>query len=268
MNIKKKDKDYDSFLIKLIRNTIKKSLSIEKKLVRRKENGTELTLADIMLNEMICSNLNKLDESIPIISEENFVNNNDFLNNRYWLIDPIDGTKNYINGGNEYTINIALIENGIPMIGIIGHPPTKKIWIGSKKKAYIVNINGKKTFLNNKKCILNNPVLITSRNEANHFKVQSFLKLNKKIKIKKVSSSLKFCILAEKNAHFYPRFTKISKWDIAAGHAILRAMGGEIKDMQNKNYSYHYKGAQTKEFMASVSSEWTKYFRKLSNSIF
>ena len=71
MNIKKKDKDYDSFLIKLIRNTIKKSLSIEKKLVRRKENGTELTLADIMLNEMICSSLNKLDESIPIISEEN-----------------------------------------------------------------------------------------------------------------------------------------------------------------------------------------------------
>ena len=115
---------------------------------------------------------------------------------------------------------------------------------------------------------INNPVLITSRNEANHFKVQSFLESNKKIKIKKVSSSLKFCILAEKNAHFYPRFTKISKWDIAAGHAILRAMGGEIKDMQNKNYSYHYKGAQTKEFMASISSEWTKYFRKLSNSIF
>ncbi len=268
MNTTKKDKDYESFLIKLIIDTIKKSLSIEKKLIRRKDNGSELTLADILLNEMICSALKELDENIPIISEENFVNGNDFLNSRYWLIDPIDGTKNYINGGNEYTINIAMIENGIPNIGIIGHPPTKKIWIGYKKKAYLVDINGIKTSLNNKKSILNHPVLITSGNEVNHFKLQSFLGSNTKIKVKKVSSSLKFCILAEKNAHIYPRFSKISKWDIAAGHAILKAAGGEIKDFQNKSYSYNYKGAQTTEFIASISSEWTQYFRKHSNSFF
>lgn len=268
MNITKTDKDYESFLIKLIIRTIKKSLSIEKKLIRRKKNGSELTLADVLLNEMICSALKELDENIPIISEENFVNSNDFLKNRYWLIDPIDGTKNYINGGTEYTINIAMIENGIPEIGIIGHPPTKKIWVGCKKKAYVIDINGIKTPLNNNKIFLNDPVLITSGNEVNHFKLQSLLESNKQIKVKKVSSSLKFCILAEKNAHFYPRFSKISKWDIAAGHAILKAAGGEIKDFQNKSYSYNYKGVQTREFIASISSEWTQYFRKLSNSYF
>ncbi|MDC3024138.1 hypothetical protein OA264_01535 [Alphaproteobacteria bacterium] len=268
MSISKKDGDYESFLIKLVSNAIKKTLSLEKKLVSRKKNGSELTLADIFLNKMICSALTKFNKSIPIISEENHINSTDFLNKRYWLIDPIDGTKNYINGGNEYTINIALIENGTPVLGIIGHPPTKKIWFGSNKKAFLIKANGVKTSLINKKCILQNPVLITSRYEANHLKIQSFLESNRKIEIKKVSSSLKFCILAEKNAHFYPRFTKISKWDIAAGHAVLKATGGEIKDLKNENYSYNYNGSHTKEFTASISSEWTSYFRKLSSSNF
>ena len=138
---------YDNFLVPLLREASEKIFSIEKKILSEKDNGTEFTLADSILNEIICDNLEKLSENIPIISEEKEVKKKDFLKKKYWLIDPLDGTKNYINGGDEYTINIALIENGEPVLGIIGHPPSGKIWYGEKNNAYLIEKDNKKKML-------------------------------------------------------------------------------------------------------------------------
>ena len=104
--------------------------------------------------------------------------------------------------------------------------------------------------------------MLTSNNEVNNLKINSILNLNKDFEINKTSSSLKFCILAEGKAHVYPRFHKISKWDIAAGHAILIAAGGSLKDLENNDYKYDYTDIKTKAFIAACDPNWEQLVKK------
>ena len=121
----------------------------------------------------------------------------------------------------------------------------------------MIKPNDKIKRLLSKDAVWKNPILLSSHSE-NSGKIIEILNLNKKIKIQKYSSSIKFCILAEGKAHIYPRFHKISKWDIAAGHAILTAAGGVLKDTENNVYKYNYPSVKTKEFIASCDSKWKK----------
>ena len=118
----------ESYLINLSKEAIKYINSSKINILNNKGDGTALSKADLHLDKMLCNSLKDLDNNIPVISEERKVLKEAFMEENYWLIDPIDGTDNYISGGKEYTINIALIQNGNPTIGIIAHPPSKKIW--------------------------------------------------------------------------------------------------------------------------------------------
>ena len=131
---------------------------------------------------------------------------------------------------------------------MIAHPPSKKIWYAKNNKLLIINNGLKKIYNNSKTIIDDNPTIITSRERT--IEIENFLNKFNKFKRIKLSSSLKFCKLAEGEADFYPRFSSISKWDIAAGHAILNASGGDIINFKGKNLKYNNRSSKTGKFIA------------------
>jgi 3'(2'), 5'-bisphosphate nucleotidase len=241
-------KEFDDCLLNIAYESIHFILKTKINFLNTKSDGSPLTEADICVDEIINKNLKHLCSKTKVISEEKKYNLDSYLEKSYWIIDPIDGTNSYLNGGEEYTVNIALIVNGVPQIGLIAHPPSKKIWYAKKNKLKI--IKNKKTIIIKKNKITkkNIKAIITSK-ETNKT-IEHFLKSYKGCKIFKMSSSLKFCLLAEKKADIYPRFSVINKWDIAAGHAILNAAGGVLLDLNGKNFFYNTKSSKTTKFFA------------------
>ena len=213
-----------------------------------KDDSSPLTKADLASNKLILNSLISLDTDIPILSEESLVDWKTRKNwKKYWLVDPLDGTKEFIKKNGEFTVNIALIENNKPILGVIFAPVKSILYFahkeyGSFKIITKVELNtldaAKKIAVSNQS---NSPRVIGSRSHSN----ATFTKwINEKFptaKIIQVGSSLKFCLIAEGNAEIYPRFGPTSEWDIAAGHIILNEAGGKISTFQNSEINYNTK---------------------------
>tara|TARA_Y100000589_G_scaffold331899_1_gene387797 strand:- start:4062 stop:4856 length:795 start_codon:yes stop_codon:yes gene_type:complete len=250
----------EEYLLKIMSVCIDTVNSIKIKKSELKKDGTVVTQADKRVHSTIEMFLLKFNSNIPIISEEGNFNDQDFEQNIYWLIDPIDGTQNYSNGGLNYTINIALIDQGEPVLGIIGHPPTKSIWFGSKDIAY-KKINKKKYFLKTITKISKPKIIVSGSLDK---KTHRFIQKIEAAELKKFSSSIKFCKLAEGLADIYPRLNGIKKWDIAAGDAILRAAGGMLLDARKEEYNYKSPTSDSGVFFAvSSKQKWLNLLHKL-----
>ena len=225
--------------------------------LENKNDGTEISSADLAIDNIIYKNLKLIDTSFKIISEERSHSENDFLRENYWLIDPIDGTKNFLNGGEQFTLNISFISKGQSIFGFIAHPPTEKVWISlGNKVLFFDNKNNLKKYIIKKDFLFDIPVLIVSKYIDR--KTRSFITNINSKKTIELSSSLKFCYLIEKKAYIYPRMSLIKKWDIAAGHALLCAVGGELFEKDNKPFKYNYPSVYTTEFVASYDINWKK----------
>ena len=213
--------------------------------VEEKFDGSPVTKADRLAHEYICSQLPLLEEGSKdflIISEEN-AQLPDYervrkANSMYWLVDPLDGTKEFIARNGEFSINIALIENGIPVIGIIYQPTTSTLYTGWRGGDPIWcnhgSIFGGDVLMQPRKFSMSEAGLrvLVSRShfEATNPAMSSFLgKLNEP-DVSHSGSSLKFVEIAKGWSHLYPRFGPTMEWDTAAGDAILRAVGGAIID--------------------------------------
>ena len=204
-----------------------------------KRDGSPLTIADKNANEIILNRLNKLTPDIPIISEETFeLSSLKNLNETYWLVDPLDGTKEFINKTDEFTVNIALINNKSSVFGIVAAPVTGKIWHGSMfDKDLETNTISDDKELNRFDAHNFTKYIVMSKshknqNDENFLK---FLDLNKiSYEIVEKGSSLKLCSLADKEADIYPRFGPTSEWDIAAAHAVLNSHGGSVINIKNE----------------------------------
>ena len=199
----------------------------------QKSDGSPLTKADKKSNEIILDSLKKISKDISIISEETF--NEDqikSLDETYWLIDPLDGTKEFINKTDEFTVNIAMINNKKSIFGIVAAPVTGKIWHGS-----IFDNNEYDTNSVEKLRI----VMSKSHKSDNDRAFLEFLNSNNiEHEIIEKGSSLKLCSLADNDADIYPRFGPTSEWDIAAAHAVLSSYGGsvvKVKDSEELNYA-------------------------------
>ncbi len=218
-------------------------------IVNSKEDKSPITQADINSNNLIVSRLIKLDPNIPILSEESLVkweNRKDW--NKYWLIDPLDGTKEFINRNGEFTVNISLIENNYPIFGIIYSPVKSLLYYALKNNGCYKlktnsNLNTLKNFnkININKAKNSTKKIIGSRSHSSK-KFQNWVeKKFTNFEIITIGSSLKFCILAEGKADIYPRLGPTSEWDIAAGHIILEEAGGKLKTIDNKDILYNTK---------------------------
>ena len=206
---------------------------------QKKFDDSPLTIADLRSNEFISTNLKKLFPDIPIISEEGVEEAK--KKETFWLIDPLDGTKEFIDKSEEFTINIALIKNGKPLFGAIYIPIRKTFIAGGKDFQAFSEENGNKRNLQT--CFSKENCRITISKKHQTAKEQRFARYLKK-KFKKIElfpagSSLKICLVASGDCHIYPRFGDVGQWDIAAGHAILKASGGNIVDLDMNEIEYN-----------------------------
>ena len=207
-----------------------------------KSDDSPLTLADTASNKIIENILEA--SNIPILSEErNILNFNNRKNiKKLWIVDPLDGTKEFIKKNNEFTVNIALIENSIPVIGVIFAPALNVLYFSERKLgAYKTLITTLDEFDNSKAFRLplvensNEYKVLTSRShlDDNTLDYIDNLKVNNlKVVSVPMGSSLKFCLLAEGSADCYPRFSPCMEWDTAAGQIICEEAGFKVVDLK------------------------------------
>lgn len=200
--------------------------------VQQKEDDSPLTKADLAAHKVIVTALKELTPDIPVISEESGVPDYEERKDwhSYWLVDPLDGTKEFIKKNGEFTVNIALIEDGEPVLGVL-HIPAKKITYTGQKSAgsFSVNPEGKRSRIFSSVPDKNEPLIIAaSRSHGADDTEERLEKMG--IEVEKTitaGSSLKFCLLAEGLADVYPRFGPTMEWDTAAGDAVFRYSGKE-----------------------------------------
>jgi 3'(2'), 5'-bisphosphate nucleotidase len=210
-----------------------------------KKNKTPITEADRISNKMIFEYIDKF--SLPVISEEGKCwDYNERKNWEYfWLVDPLDGTKEFVNRNGEFTVNIALIKKNSPIIGVIYAPVTDVMYFAAEEKGAFKLMNASavypdKTLENYIKKSEQLPrtlkrdehVIVASRSHMNpetEKYIEDIKKQFPETKFISKGSSLKLCMIAEGVADIYPRLSPTMEWDIAAGHAIIRYSGGKIK---------------------------------------
>ena len=223
-----------------------------------KEDKSPLTKADIASHEIIVTGLKNLTPDIPILSEEDshiaFANRS--LWYRYWLIDPLDGTKEFLKRNGEFTVNIALMENNRPIFGIIFIPLNNRLFWGSiNYGSYEINNQEaeKKIRVSNK----NRRLIATSRSHTNK-KIDKLLERYDEYKVMNIGSSLKFCLIANGEIDVYPRLGPTSEWDIAAGEVILKGAGGIVMDLKGKDIIYNKEEYINPHFIAASNDDAAK----------
>ncbi|MEJ2212617.1 MAG: 3'(2'),5'-bisphosphate nucleotidase CysQ [Gammaproteobacteria bacterium] len=203
---------------------------------RLKSDDSPLTEADLAAHHVIVDGLTALDSSIPILSEESA--NIDWETRqtwqKYWLVDPLDGTKEFIKRNGEFTVNIALIENHKPVAGVVYAPVLQTTYFADKGGAFKLvdsNIDAEKIQIS--------PhtdgetwKVVGSRSHAGD-SLKAFLAELGEHEMVAMGSSLKLCLVAEGKAHIYPRLGPTSEWDTAAAHAVVKAAGGEVVQAEN-----------------------------------
>ncbi len=215
--------------------------------VETKGDDSPLTQADLASHRAIVAGLAELTPDIPLYSEES--EPPDFATRRawqrYWLIDPLDGTKEFINKNGEFTVNIALIENHQPVFGVVGVPAQDVVYVGDVETgAFKISGDGRQR-LEGRQMGAGGPLTIVASRSHGGERLEAYLEALSgefgEVSRTPVGSSLKLCILAEGNADLYPRLGPTSEWDIAAAHAVLRAAGGEAWAVDGSPLDYNNK---------------------------
>jgi 3'(2'), 5'-bisphosphate nucleotidase len=233
-----------------------------------KTDGSPLTEADNKSNEIIIKNLKKINPLIPIISEEDSDIPYSVRSkwDTYWLIDPLDGTKEFINKNGEFTTNIALIKNNKPIIGIVHSPTTQETYWGSRMLgSYHIDVNEKIRKLDANKINNNNICRVVVSRSHKSQKIKEFLKQIGGSTCIESGSSIKFCMIADNKADIYPRFSPTSEWDTAAGQAVAIFSNAKV-NLSNGILEYNKKASYLNESFLVSNKKYHKYltiFRKI-----
>lgn len=211
--------------------------------VQSKDDESPLTQADLASHRCIDAGLRRLTPDIPIISEESglpeFSERGQWKT--YWLIDPLDGTKEFVNRNGEFTVNIALIDNNRPVLGVVRVPVQEKTYLGyegfgaevraadSAPQKIQVNANSSE------------PVRVVGSRSHRGKSLDAFLENLGDHELVGMGSSLKFCVVAEGGADVYPRLGLTSEWDTAAAQAVVEQAGGSVLELDGKPLSYNQK---------------------------
>ena len=216
------------------------ALQLRKKgLIKKlKSDNTPVSNGDLEVNDLITKKISEITPDIPIISEETSDNKNNSNLKDFWLVDPIDGTYDYINNLEEFTINAGLIINNRPVAGLINAPAKKRMFYSYEKGAAFEFSNGKKINLSNKTTKKSKNLKFISYSTKIKPEIQNIyndLGVKENIRMK---SSLKFCVVATCEYDGYVAEPRAYEWDIAAGHAILEHSGGTVTDFEGNDIFY------------------------------
>ena len=219
----------------------------EVKQIQHKKDGSPVTLADECAEAIIIKGLHECAPNIHIVSEENSINHKQEAPECFFLVDPLDGTKEFIKNDNKgsFTVNIALIENNEATLGVVYAPALDRMFIGDTKIGAFEN--GKKISVSH--VPKTGAIAIASASHRDDV-TDKWIEKNEVSKVISIGSSLKICLVANGEAHLYPRFGPTMEWDIAAGHAVLRAASGNIITPEGNKLNYGKKNFLNSAFVA------------------
>jgi len=219
--------------------------------VRGKSDDSPVTEADEKAEAVIIEALRELAPEIPIIAEEAVAaGKTEQIAERFWLVDPLDGTREFINRNGEFTVNIALIENGQPILGVVYAPAIDRLFAGCVGHGAQVIEAGEVRDIQIRDIPAEGLTVVASRSHGDPEALKQFLGDQKVAEVRNAGSSLKICLVAAGEADLYPRLGRTMEWDIAAGHAVLRAAGGRLTNLERQDLGYGKTGFENPHFLA------------------
>jgi 3'(2'), 5'-bisphosphate nucleotidase len=220
--------------------------------VRQKADASPVTEADEAAEALIVEGLRALTPDIPIVAEELVAGGRtpEIGDRPFWLVDPLDGTKEFISRNGEFTVNIALIEGEQPGLGVVLAPAVGRMWWGIVGDgAWCSEAGGEPSRIKARPRPATGVIAMASRSHADA-ETEAFLEKEGVAERISSGSSIKFCLLAEGRADLYPRFGPTMEWDTAAGHAVLLAAGGHVTTRDGTPFLYRKPGFRNPGFIA------------------
>ncbi len=212
--------------------------------VHTKADESPVTAADLAAHHILCDGLRALAPDIPVLSEEaaNIPLSERAQWQRWWLVDPLDGTKEFIAGSEDFTVNVALIEQGRVVFGVVGIPANGRCFYGGNGLgAWVAEADGAAREISSRLAPPQAFTVVASKRHsspAQEALLQGLQAEFGELELASVGSSLKFCLLAEGLADCYPRLAPTSQWDTAAAQGVLEGAGGEVLDIQGATLTY------------------------------
>ncbi|WP_147652282.1 3'(2'),5'-bisphosphate nucleotidase CysQ [Vulcaniibacterium gelatinicum] len=209
--------------------------------VEHKADASPLTAADLAAHRILVEGLERLTPDIPVLSEEAAEDapwrvRADWP--RLWLVDPLDGTREFIKRNGEFTVNLALVEHGVPVFGIVLQPVGGRLWHAMREVGAFRREDGRDIRLRTRVPAVA-PLRVAASRSHRDARTEAFLQRMGRIEPVGIGSSLKFCMLAEGAMDVYPRFGPTSEWDTAAGQCVLEAAGGVVLDPKGRPLRYN-----------------------------
>jgi 3'(2'), 5'-bisphosphate nucleotidase len=234
--------------------------------VEYKADASPLTLADKASHEAISEALRDLAPSLPVLSEESAeVDVPTRLGwQRFWLVDPVDGTKEFLKKSGEFTVNIALVEDGRPVLGIVYVPVTGLGYLAERGRgAWVQEGDAPARSIRVRRADIERLVVVASRDHSGP-EVEALLGRLRPVERTSMGSALKFCLVAEGKADFYPRLLPTMEWDTAAAQCVVEAAGGQVLDLDGRPLSYNKPDLRNPPFLAcgDPSVDWAGLARK------
>ncbi|HWC55364.1 MAG TPA: 3'(2'),5'-bisphosphate nucleotidase CysQ [Sphingomicrobium sp.] len=219
--------------------------------VQSKHDSSPVTEADRAAELIILAMLARAAPGVPVIAEEQVAAGHIPAHDEiYFLVDPLDGTKEFVRGGDDYTVNIGLIEHGTPKAGVVFAPATGRLHGGSLGKgAWLDEGRGRSPIATRQRT--DTTTAVASKSHLNQATIDYLEAAVGKCDYVSIGSSLKFCILAEGKADIYPRAAPTSEWDTAAGHAVLLAAGGLVHGPDGEALRYGKRAFLNRAFVAT-----------------
>ena len=218
---------------------------------RSKDDASPVTLADHRAEALIVEALHVLAPGVPIVAEESATAGNvPHIGDKFWLVDPLDGTKEFIKRNGEFTVNVALIQDGLPVLGVVCAPALARVYAGAVAgRAYVRDSAGTRA-LRCRTAPAEGLTVVASASHGDAAALDEFLKGCRVASRLSIGSSLKLCLIAAGEADLYPRFGRTMEWDIAAGHGVLAAAGGFVTDLAGAPLRYGKPGFENPAFVA------------------
>jgi len=223
--------------------------------VRGKDDASPVTVADERAEALILRRLAALTPDVPVVAEEAVAAGHvpDVSGGRFWLVDPLDGTKEFIGRNGEFTVNIALIDGGRPVLGVVLAPALGRLFAGVVGRGAWVEEAGRRRDIRCRVVPAEGLTVVASRSHGDATALDAFLAGRKVASLVNAGSSLKLCLVAAGEADLYPRLGRTIEWDIAAGHAVLAAAGGRVHCVGGPELDYGKPGFENPHFFACAA---------------
>jgi 3'(2'), 5'-bisphosphate nucleotidase len=217
---------------------------------RSKSDGSPVSGADERSQEIILAHLAQIAPGVPVVAEEGMQAPAVEATGLFWLVDPLDGTKEFLARTDEFTVNVALIEDRAPVLGVVLAPARGLLFAAAPEVGASIEDGAGRRNILARTIPAEGATVVSSRSHGDREALDRFTAGQRVARAMLAGSSLKFCLLAAGEADLYPRFGRTMEWDTAAGDAVLRAAGGRVTDLEGRPLTYGKPGYENPHFVA------------------